>query len=298
MILNNYKLREDLAEVLEQYERDKNISPILIVENLLEKFLYDEKYIIVDTEAEVVKTPKDIYSERKSRFRVMQMSRCSRLYYDVYDFGCFKKDELEEIMDKLLDFSDDELAELDYNNWEYSKNKYKPFIRQKLENPLLTPEEFFNKDRVRRFHSECKNSIGFNFNGQLIAQFNMDSYPRAIIDEIYEVVCSWSDEEIQEFINKRKNSDSELISAEFLIKEIKESGFGSKKYCICKDNGKVSIVKDGRNFGTHSPDKVDAVWEFLDAHNWDKKYSTKAVGLRGTEYLNWLYLQIGIIGDD
>ena len=298
MILNNYKLREDLAEVLEQYERDKNISPILIVENLLEKFLYDEKYIIVDTEAEVVKTPKEIYSERKSRFRVMQMSRCCRLYYDVYDFGCFKKDELEEIMDKLLDFSDDELAELDYNNWEYSKNKYKPFIRQKLENPLLTPEEFFNKARVKIFHSESKNSIGFKFKGQLIAQFNRDSYPRAIVDEVYEVVCNWSDEEIQEFINKRKSSDSELISAEFIIKEIKESGFRGKKYCVCKDNGKVSIVKGGRNFGTHSPDKVDAVWEFLNAHNWDKKYSTKAVGLRGNEYLNWLYLQIGIIGDD
>ena len=298
MILNNYKLREDLAEVLEQYERDKNISPILIVENLLEKFLYDEKYIIVDSEAEVVKTPKDIYSERKSRFKVIRMSRCCRLYYGDYDFGCFKKKELEEIMDKLLDFSDDELAELDYNNWEYSKNKYKPFIRQKLENPLLTPEEFFNRGRVRTFHSECRNSIGLTFKGQLIAQFNMDSYPRAIIDEVYEVVCSWSDEEIQEFINKRKNSDSELISAEFIIKEIKESGFGGKKYCVCKDNGKVSIVKGGRNFGTHSPDKVDAVWEFLNAHNWDKQYTTKAVALRGNEYLNWLYLQIGIIGDD
>lgn len=111
-------------------------------------------------------------------------------------------------------------------------------------------------------------------------------------------MCNWSDEEIQECINKRKSSDSELISAEFIIKEIKESGFGGKKYCVCKDNGKVSIVKGGRNFGTHSPDKVDAVWEFLDVHNWDKKYSTKAVGLRGNEYLNWLYLQIGIIGDD
>ena len=301
MILNDYKLVEDLAVPLEQYQRDTNSSPILLVENLLRKFLYDEGYIMIGDDDEVIRTPNDIYLERKNKFIYYRNGRnCWKLEYGDLDFGCFSYEEIDEVIEKLLDFSDEELEELDANKWNYPQLKYKPFIRAKLENPLLTPEEFLNKDRVRVQEYKSRNSIHLkHYKHGLIVQFNLKYYSRELVVETYDVLCEMTDDEIGELISARKSANSQK-SAEFVLEYLgkyKPKQF-KKKYCVFKDNGNVSIVKGGHNFGTHSPDKFNDVWDFLNAHNWDSKFSTKSVGLKGLEYNGWLYLQMENIGDD
>ena len=47
MKFNNYPLRNELKEGLLQYERDTNVSPNLLIESLIEKFLYTHGYLSV-----------------------------------------------------------------------------------------------------------------------------------------------------------------------------------------------------------------------------------------------------------
>ena len=63
-------------------------------------------------------------------------------------------------------------------------------------------------------------------------------------------------------------------------------------YTFIISSGNVLIQRKGLRFGTHKPDKVSRVWEFLESKRWSKKYSTEEVGISGKSYLQWLYSEM------
>lgn len=294
MSLREYQIDKNLAMILEKYGRDNNISPSMVIEHLLETFLYEKKYIVVDEEDfEEDNTPQIMYGERKSKFsKISKTKRSYLLKYGDLDFGYYKNDEVDDVIDKLLDFSDKELEELDRNKWEYSKRKYSKFIRQKLENPLLTPEEFMSSSRLTKWVNEDTVRFVFYKNNERIqlVHFNRSIYDDDVINDAYLFISGLSDEEICEYDGQRRASD--LVSAEFLLKYMEDFGVKRLPYTLVSPSGKVIFQRKGATFGTHNVEKVREVWDFLDSKGWDKAYSTKGTGLTGKTYLNWLYSEM------
>lgn len=130
MILNGYPLKNELMEALNEYERDNNLSPRLLVEKLLEDFLYDEGYLTVDVE--VTQTPAEIQAERKNKFHTIKSGEYIQLFYEDLNFGTFKPDILDDVIDALLGFSDKELVEMSKQEWKGEIKDYKPFLYDKL----------------------------------------------------------------------------------------------------------------------------------------------------------------------
>lgn len=139
MILNGYPLKNELMEALNEYERDNNLSPRLLIERLLEDFLYDEGYLTVDVE--VIQTPAEIQAERKNKFHTTKKGKYLHLFYEDLNFGTFKPDILDDVIDKLLSFSDKELLEMSKQRWKGEIKDYKPFLYDKLG---IIPDENVN----------------------------------------------------------------------------------------------------------------------------------------------------------
>ena len=298
MTLRNYLIDEDLGMVLERYSRDNDISPSLVIEKLLETFLYKKEYIQEEVN-DIVETPAEIYAKRRDNFIVKHRTKdYYQLIYNDISFGFFKKDEINDIIDKLLDFSDEELQELNQDNWEYSSKQYKRFLREKLDNPLLTVDEFIEDSRIS---VEVKNKKGdkitqFNFNGEMILQFKKDTSKKTM-EEIYYFLKERSDEELKGIIEDRKklkvNSFKYVSKYMESYDENKDTDETRLPYTtIVKSSGNLLFQRKGFTFGTHKPQKATEVWDFLDSKNWNPKYSTKGKGLSHKEYLQWLYTEI------
>lgn len=289
MILNDYQLRTDLSDALQNYERENNCSPILVIENLLEKFLYDEGYITVGEEEVVCKTPFEIEAERRSKFTVISKGKKSKqIRYGDVDFGYFSANEIDNVIDELLGFSDEQLKELDRGSWKYDKSKYKSYFRAKLDNPYLSVEDFLNNTRINvSVYRSGKTHISFK--GNTICLFNHSKVKGDVIDSVYDFLNGLSDEELLELI--RLKDESDLVSADFVLDYM--NAF-KKPYVLFTDSGMVMFQRKGYTFGTHNREDLDVIWEFLDSVGWDKSYSTKVTGLKGQDYKDWLYAKIGL----
>ena len=60
MKFNGCPLRNELKEGLLRYERDNNVSPHSIVEDLIEEFLYKNKYLVIGAGDEEVPFPSEL----------------------------------------------------------------------------------------------------------------------------------------------------------------------------------------------------------------------------------------------
>lgn len=158
MILNGYPLKNELMEALNEYERDNNLSPRLLVEKLLEDFLYDEGYLTVDVE--VTQTPAEIQAERNNKFHTHKAGKYLQLFYDDLYFGTFKPDILDDIIDALLGFSDKELLEMSKQEWKGEIQDYKPFLYDKL-NININESRFISVDN--RTDAYRINKDGYNY---------------------------------------------------------------------------------------------------------------------------------------
>ena len=280
MIFRDYPLNKDIADVLELYARENSLNISSIIEELVKELLFKKGYLVVDEE--ITQTPEEIYSERKNRFHTINKGKYFQLHYDDFNFGVFPQNEIGNVINKLLDFSDEELEEMSLNNWKYSKGKYKRFIRQKLENPLLTTEEFMKHNKVNQ-HAR-KDNVTYDFNGELLASFNRKKYSQETIDDAKLFLNSKSDSELMCLVDERKKSD--LSSAEFILELMAQS----KKlpYVYNPKQGNPYIYRNGTNFGTYPQENITEVWYFLESKNWDDKYSSKNTGLKGKKHSEWL----------
>ena len=300
MKLKEFLINKNVGDMLVRYGRDNNLSPSLIIENLIEEFLYNKGYFdieIDDDEYDV--SPADIYAERKSKFTTLSKGTVGVLLkYDDLDFGYYEKNEIDEVIDKLLDFSDDELRELDRNKWEYSKPKYKKFIREKMDNPLLTVEEFLQDKYfcISKVERKYKNRVvtEFYYKNNTIAHFNHNNYSKKQIQEVEMFLQDLGGDELDYIVENRKASD--LQSSEYLLqymgKHNQKVDIEKLPYTVIIPSGNVVIQRKGLRFGTHKPDKVKNVWDFLEVKRWSKSYSTAGVGVSGKAYLQWLYSEM------
>lgn len=300
MKLKEFLINKNIGDILVVYGRDNNLSPSLIIENLVEEFLYNKGYIDVGVEdGEDDVSLADIYAERKSKFTTVSKGNVGVLLrYDDLDFGYYDKDEIDDVISKLLDFSDDELKELDRGKWEYSKPKYKKFIREKMENPLLTVEEFmqdkyFGITKVVREYSSRVVSE-FYYKSNTIAHFNHNNYSQNQIDDVELFLKRLGGDELDYIVEHRKESD--LQSSEYLLQYMgqynQRMNIEKLPYTVVLPSGNVFIQRKGLRFGTHNPDNVKDVWDFLESKRWSKEYSTAGVGIAGKSYLEWLYSEM------
>lgn len=299
MKLKEFLINKNVGDMLVRYGRDNNVSPSLIIENLVEEFLYNKKYFDVGIDDDVDDVSlEDIYVERKSKFSTVSKGKVGVLLrYGDLNFGYYDSEEIDGVIDKLLDFSDDELKELDRSKWEHGGKKYKKFIREKMENPLLSIDEFLDKwFGISKVERKYKSRVvtEFYYKNNTIAHFNNNNYSKKQIQEVEMFLQKLSGAELDYIIENRKASD--LQSSEYLLQYMREynkkNDIEKLPYTVIIPSGNVVIQRKGLRFGTHKPDKVKKVWDFLEDKRWSKSYSTAGVGMSGKVYIQWLYSEM------
>lgn len=296
MKLKEFLINKSIGDILVRYGRDNDVSPSLIIEHLVESFLYNKGYIEEEID-EPVLTPAEIYAERKNKFMKKGSNGRYYLKYGDLDFGYFRPAEIDEVIEKLLYFSDEELKELDRQNWRYGQREYYAFVREKLDNPLLTLKDFFSSAEINRYDRKYDNRVvtEFTYKGDVIAHFNHNIFSEDIIDNVGEFLNKLSRDEVLNVIEMRKKS--ELQSSDFILDYMNEKKIEKKKnhlkYTVVNPSGNLLIQKNGVRFGTHKPEKIKEVWDFLNDKNWDNSYSMQGVGLKGKAYVIWLYSEMG-----
>lgn len=296
MKLKEFLINKSIGDILVRYGRDNDVSPSLIIEHLVETFLYNKGYIEEEID-EPVLTPAEIYAERKNKFTKKRSKGKYFLKYGDLDFGYFPPDEIDEVIDKLLYFSDEELQEFDRQNWRYGQKEYYAFVREKLDNPLLTLKDFFDTVKITRKDREyrSRNVTEFTYKNNVVVYFNHNIFSEEIIDNVEKFLNNLSREEVLKLIEMRK--DSGLQSSDFVLNYMNEKKIEKKKnhlkYTVVNPSGNLLIQKNGVRFGTHKPEKIKEVWDFLNDKNWDNSYSMQGVGLKGKAYVIWLYSEMG-----
>lgn len=92
-------LRNELKEGLRAYERETNLSPLSLIESLVERYLYDEGYLVTGAEYEEVAFPTKLNSisphlhlSESGKFRVRK-----HINGVMYSYGTFDYDVAEEV---------------------------------------------------------------------------------------------------------------------------------------------------------------------------------------------------------
>lgn len=95
-------LRDELKEGLMAYERETNLSPLSLIESLVERYLYDEGYLVTGAEYEEVDFPTklnkvtNVYPTQWGKFRIMK-----DINGRSYSYGTFDYETAEEIRNFL-----------------------------------------------------------------------------------------------------------------------------------------------------------------------------------------------------
>lgn len=94
MKFNDCPLRNELKEGVFQYGRDNSISPLSLIEKLLEEFLYKKGYLVVGVVDEDVPFPAELNQPRithavptrSGRFEIRHMHDGKNWHYGVCDY--------------------------------------------------------------------------------------------------------------------------------------------------------------------------------------------------------------------
>ena len=88
-----------------QYERETNLSPLSLIESLIERYLYDEGYLVTGAEDEVVPFPTELnkpplkyacINKRDGRYRILK-----KINGKQYAYGTFDYDECVRVIEFL-----------------------------------------------------------------------------------------------------------------------------------------------------------------------------------------------------
>lgn len=105
MKFNNYPLRDELKEGLIQYERDTNVSPHLLVESLIEKFLYKQGYLTVGFDDGELPSLIELINPRIKHTTIRENGklRIEKIMNGVHGFyGTASYDDAKIIVDFLI----------------------------------------------------------------------------------------------------------------------------------------------------------------------------------------------------
>lgn len=223
MISRTYHFKDEIIEALDKYERDSSLSPTVIIENFLEELLYHKGYLTYEINEEEIQTPFELNNERKKLFKKYKWKDNVRIKKGDLNFGSFKLDMADEVINKLMDYTDEELVSLSKNNWEYPNKHYCSFLLSKLDDETITPESFMKNIslvtcRTRKNHKGM--GTEFLFKNRLIALFSHDKYTQSEIDKAKSFLDKQDAETLDMLIDKRKKLKE--TSAKFLLKQMKK----------------------------------------------------------------------------
>lgn len=104
MKFNDCPLKSELTEGLIQYERDNNISPLSLIESLLEKFLYDEGYLVTGAGDNVVPFPSNL-NHAHLKYTTIRENGNLQIRKDIggkiYTYGAYKE---YDIIKRIIEF--------------------------------------------------------------------------------------------------------------------------------------------------------------------------------------------------
>ena len=86
-----------------QYERETNLSPLSLIESLIERYLYDEGYLVTGAEDEVVPFPTELNKPplKYVRNRSGRYALRKTVKGKLYSYGTFDYDECVRVIEFL-----------------------------------------------------------------------------------------------------------------------------------------------------------------------------------------------------
>lgn len=159
MILDVYPSSKDteMVDLLYEFERDTRLSLNILVENYLEKLLYDEGYLPNSLNETENVCSNDKIGVKSDSFVIKPNGRSKTIYYSDLCFGNHKPKDVEWIVDELNKLPHETLKELCNKNWNKENGVYGLYLKKKLKNPSLTIEEF---KRITQFKCSYLESRG------------------------------------------------------------------------------------------------------------------------------------------
>ena len=107
-------LRHELKEGLEVYERETNLSPLSLIESLVERYLYDEGYLVTGAEYEEVAFPTELnnvstylHITENGRYRIRRKIGKRMEGFGTYDY---------EVAEEVCKFLEEKNWDIKYTN--------------------------------------------------------------------------------------------------------------------------------------------------------------------------------------
>lgn len=158
MILDVYPSSKDteMVDLLYEFERDTRLSLNILVENYLEKLLYDEGYLPMGLNKKEESHSNDGIIGNHESFTIKPNGRSKTIYCSDLCFGNHKLEDVEWIVDELNKLPHETLKELCNKNWNKENGIYGLYLKKKLKNPSLTIGEFKRESQFRCSYLESR----------------------------------------------------------------------------------------------------------------------------------------------
>ena len=140
---------KDMVDLLYQFERATGSSLNILVEKYLEKLLYKEGYLTMEMGIEDTVSSENSISQPQDEFRKTKYGSNGRvkIWYGKLCFGSTTEENYSSIIEKLMQFSPEQLHEISNNNWDKTNGDYMRFLKWKLNNPNRFLEDYLKEAR-------------------------------------------------------------------------------------------------------------------------------------------------------
>lgn len=160
MILDVYPSSKDteMVDLLYEFERDTRLSLNILVENYLEKLLYDEGYLPKNSNGIKDTQSNDKMIVTRDSFTIKSEGHSKSIHFHDLHFGFHNLQNVEWVVDELSKLPYETLEEISNNNWDKKNGKYSFFLRKKLKNPSLTIKRFVREKQFRFIYVVSKDA--------------------------------------------------------------------------------------------------------------------------------------------
>ena len=200
---------KDMVDLLYQYERATGLSLNILVEKYLEKILYKQGYMNVPVNEEQIDTPnqiEEVLIVKKENFKVLTHGDYKEISYNNLNFGNHPPNIVGELINKLCDYTYEELTGLSKDNYPNYK-KYPSFLRAKLNNPSLTLEQYQKETSLRL--SLTKGKYQVKYKDFSFGTFNEDE-SKIVRNDLLKFSLEKLDE-LQEYLSNNKGNRRKLV---------------------------------------------------------------------------------------
>lgn len=201
MILDVYPSSKDteMVDLLYEFERDTRLSLNILVENYLEKLLYDEGYLPKNSNGIKDTQSNDKMIVTRDSFTIKGNGHNKSIHFHDLHFGFHNLQDVEWVVDELSKLPYETLEEISYNNWDKENGFYSSFLKKKLKNPSLTIKRFVREKQFRFIYTvsrkttqlkRTENNFSFgSFKGKDTPEIKkaMNYFMNAPIEEINEL---------------------------------------------------------------------------------------------------------------